>query len=470
MSKGTTPRHSKPSEPVTIDLDATDVTPREEFVADAAPDRSDTEREDLSAATETEAEMETSAFPEAGDEEAAVRESEAPPSTPPHAAQTLGRDAEQVRSAGGFGPGSLLGGLGGGVLAFLALYGLQAGGLLPTPGNGSSKLAGEVVALQSAVDGLSKQVAEFPADGGAGALAAVTERLTALEQEVVAASDSGAGQALGELDARLSELGKRLDEVAAGRTEAAADPAALAGLRTRAEATDAAIAGIRAEVERVAAALAGLEQKQAAVTQSLGAVEAKVAEPDRDLDMARAIASSGLKTAIDRGGPFAAELEAFASVAPEDPAIAELRDLAATGVPTRARLVAAFPDAAEAMIAAMNPIPDGAGIVDRLIASARSVVRVRKVGEIEGDDVEAIAARIETRLTDGDLEAALGEWAKLPEPARAAAAGFGKDLAARARVEKMMRDALLPAAPGSEAPAAAEPAAPAAPANQEAPR
>src|SRR5690606_8878743 len=111
-----------------------------------------------------------------------------------------------------------------------------------------------------------------------------------------------------------------------------------------AEATDAAIAGIRAEVERVAAALAGLEQKQAAVTQSLGAVEAKVAEPDRDLDMARAIASSGLKTAIDRGGPFAAELEAFASVAPEDPAIAELRDLAATGVPTRARLVAAFPD------------------------------------------------------------------------------------------------------------------------------
>ena len=29
MSKGTTPRHSKPSQPVTIDLDATDVTPRD---------------------------------------------------------------------------------------------------------------------------------------------------------------------------------------------------------------------------------------------------------------------------------------------------------------------------------------------------------------------------------------------------------------------------------------------------------
>jgi len=175
------------------------------------------------------------------------------------------------------------------------------------------------------------------------------------------------------------------------------------------------------------------------------------------VDVARAIAAAGLKSAIDRGGSFMSELEAFASVAPDDPAVSELRDLAAGGVPSRSDLVAGFSDAASKAIAAADPGNPDAGLVDRLMSSAMSVVKVRKVGDVPGDSAEAIAARAEARLLNGDLEAAVNEWNTLPEASKAATADYGDAMAARARAEKLMATAIAPtnapAAPSSEAPA-----------------
>ena len=146
------------------------------------------------------------------------------------------------------------------------------------------------------------------------------------------------------------------------------------------------------------------------------------------------------------------ELEAFASVAPDDPAVADLRDMAGRGVPSRSALVAGFSDAAIKAIAAAKPGDPEAGLVDRLRLSALSVVKVRKVGDVEGDSAEAIVARAEARLLNGDLDAAVAEWNALPEASRTAAADFGNALAARARAEKLIAAAMAPSAP-SEAPA-----------------
>jgi hypothetical protein len=169
------------------------------------------------------------------------------------------------------------------------------------------------------------------------------------------------------------------------------------------------------------------------------------------VDLARAIAAAGLKTAIDRGGSFMSELEAFASVAPDDPAVPELRDLAARGVPSRSDLIERFPEAANRAIAAAEPVDPDASLVDRLMSSAMSVVKVRQVGEVEGDTAEAIAARAETRLLDGDLDAALAEWSALPEDAQTAAADYGDALAARARAEKLIAASLAPGASPADA-------------------
>ena len=59
------------------------------------------------------------------------------------------------------------------------------------------------------------------------------------------------------------------------------------------------------------------------------------------------------------------------------------------------------------------------GILDRLKASAEKVVRVRPIDEAPGDDPVAVVRRIEMRAEQGNLNGAMAEIAKLPEPARA---------------------------------------------------
>ncbi|MDP3527582.1 MAG: mitofilin family membrane protein, partial [Hoeflea sp.] len=203
-----------------------------------------------------------------------------------------------------------------------------------------------------------------------------------------------------------------------------------------------------AQFSELSERIATLDQGQAELADQLD-------EPGRQIDLARAIAAAGLKSAIDRGGSFMSELEAFATVAPDDPAVPELRDLAASGVPSRSSLIEGFPEAATTAIAAADPVDPDAGLVDRLMSSALSVVKVRRVGEVEGDTAEAIAARAEARLMDGDLDAALAEWNQLPEASRAAASVYGEALAARARAEKLIAASMAPAGTpaSSEAPA-----------------
>src|SRR5690606_10816324 len=101
------------------------------------------------------------------------------------------------------------------------------------------------------------------------------------------------------------------------------------------------------------------------------------------------------KAAIDRGMPFTTELETYAAIAPDSPEIAALRDMAASGVPTHAAIQARMPAVATAMIAAGKEIDPQAGIVDRLLSSAQSLVSVRPIGMVEGADVAAIVARME---------------------------------------------------------------------------
>ncbi|WP_425349608.1 COG4223 family protein [Hoeflea olei] len=200
------------------------------------------------------------------------------------------------------------------------------------------------------------------------------------------------------------------------------------------------------KLSELASRLDALEQRQSTLS-------SQVAAPARQVDLAQTIAAAGLKSAIDRGGSFMTELEAYASVAPDDPAVAELRQLAASGVPSRSKLIEDFNAAADKAIAAAEPADPDQSLVDRLMASALSSVKVRQVGDVEGDSVQAILARTETRLVDGDIAAALAEWNTLPEASRAAASGYGEALTARARAETLVAAAMAPAAPAqSEAP------------------
>lgn len=489
MSKGPTPRHSKSPKPVTIDLDATDVTPKAEAAktkssatGPAVARTQDPVEPEKTAGKTTEAAGTAAAGASASNAKPAPEpkpDTTAQPakaSEPAKAAdskdsktETAKAKAEATGSAGaagakpaaapaksGGGLGMVMSGLIGAVIALGGGYALQAGGILPTPGAGGdpvAPVASRVDALSTQVEALTQQVSESGSQGGSGIPAELSARLDGLEAAVAeaGAGSGGAGgdpAALTALEDRLAGLESKIAALAEAGTSASADPelaAQMNELRAAQSGFQSSIAELQSGADRLASKIGELEQGQ----QTLAA---QVEAPSRQIDLARAIAAAGLKSAIDRGGPFMSELEAFASVAPEDPAVSELRDLAARGVPSRADLVAGFSDAASKAIAAADPGDPEAGLVDRLMSSAMSVVKVRKVGDVAGDSAEAIVARAETRLVNGDLDAALAEWNTLPEASRAATSEYGEALAARARSEKLIAAAMAPSA-ASAAPA-----------------
>lgn len=289
--------------------------------------------------------------------------------------------------------GLIAAGIVGGLIALLAAGSMQYAGVLPSS-SADSGSSTELAALKSQVASLQQQIAEAP-KGQTADTSALEQRLAALESSTASGGDASAK--ISQLETTVSTL----------QSERAAE-----------------------------------DQKIASLTQRLDAAETKINEPRDDVEVARAIASAALKAAIDRGGPFLTELDTLSKVTPDDPAIQALRPFANTGVPTRSELVRRFPDVANAMLTALRPTNPNEGIIDRLANSAMSLVKVRPVGNVEGEGDDAKIARMEDKLQNGDLKGAALEWDALPEAAKTASAEYKKSLDARIQVEDLVNSTL----------------------------
>lgn len=418
MASEKPPRRSKPGkEPLTIDLEAEKTEPAAGEAA-AGPDAAPGKPADISTSEAAEAgEVRTG---EVESNEAGIGEPPLPAGDPQEETET--EEARADAAAAAFdaklphatngelpeakrrqatGAGALAAGILGGLIALAGAGVLQYAGYVPAPGpdqpGTEQNLASEIEAIK----------AELQAQAPAAAVdvAPLEDRLAALEQ---AAREPGAAAAdAPEIKALEAEVANLTNEMAALKTE-------LAEARQAADAARAELAG------------------------RIDQAEQKLNEPANDIEMAKAVAVTALKTAIDRGGPFLAELDALRSIAPEDPVVKELADVAATGVPTRTELRESFRPAADAMLDALHrPDPDQ-GIFDRLVSSAMSGIRVRPVGSVEGDTPEAVIARIEDKLDNGDLKGASLEWDSLPEAAKSAGQGFKEKLDRRLGVETVI--------------------------------
>ncbi|MGN7753676.1 COG4223 family protein [Sinorhizobium sp. 22678] len=418
MASEKPPRRSKPGkEPLTIDLEAEKTEPAAGEAA-AGPDVAPGKPADISTSEAAEAgEVRTG---EVESNEAGIGEPPLPTGDPQEETETeearadaaaAAFDAELPHAANGelpeakrrqaTGAGALAAGILGGLIALAGAGVLQYAGYVPAPGpeqpGTEQNLASEIEAIK----------AELQAQAPAATVdvAPLENRLAALEQ---AAREPGAAAAdAPEIKALEAEVANLTNEMADLKTE-------LAEARQAADAARAELAG------------------------RIDQAEQKLNEPANDIEMAKAVAVTALKTAIDRGGPFLAELDALRSIAPEDPVVKELADVAATGVPTRTELRESFRPAADAMLDALHrPDPDQ-GIFDRLVSSAMSGIRVRPVGSVEGDTPEAVIARIEDKLDNGDLKGASLEWDSLPEAAKSAGQGFKEKLDRRLGVETVI--------------------------------
>lgn len=138
------------------------------------------------------------------------------------------------------------------------------------------------------------------------------------------------------------------------------------------------------------------------------------------------VAVEAVKSAIETQAtpkPFVSELAALKEIAADDPvvsaAIASINPAAyQRGVPSSALLIDRFRRvASEVRKAAL--LPEDAGVASHLASFAMSKVLFKKSGLAVGGDVEAVLARTEVLLEEGDLDAAAREmnglqgWAKV---------------------------------------------------------
>lgn len=292
--------------------------------------------------------------------------------------------------------GAIAAGIIGGLIALVGAGSLQYAGYIPgaAPAADSAAIEG----LRSDVEALKANAASQPQQPVFDT-SAIDGRLNALETATAAPASIG------------------LDDVD--------------GLNTQ-------LTNLQSELEALKSSLSEATTTNSALTERLTAAEEKINAPRDDIEIARAIAAAALKAAIDRGGPFLTELDTLVQITPEDEQLKSLQPFASTGVPSRAEILKAFPAEADAMLSLLNQPDPNLGVMDRLTLSAMSLVRVRPVGNVAGATPEAIMARVEDKIRNGDLKGASLEWDALPDAAKLASDGYKKSLDARIQVENLV--------------------------------
>lgn len=361
---------------------------------------------------------------------------------------------------------------------------------LSTQGEGSPE-AERITKLEEQLATMAKAAESDPQSGRIPQLAAITGKLADLEQTMSIQLDAlrkGVAEQLATGIGTATEAGEaaragaqRLDrEVSTLKAEATENSTGLNSLKTDVDQTSAALQTVQEDLKRlkadvyarlaafarpedVSTAVSPLSDKLAALQQDVQTV--LKSEGDRRSTAERIVLSlelANLKRAIDRGKPYATELEQTRKVAGGVVDLAPLDRFALDGVPTTTELRQQFKPIAFTIIDAEEQQQDGS-IVDRLLAGAKSVVRVRKTApNAEDKSTEATVARIETALNEDRLTDVLELAKTLPAPAREAAAEFLTKVEAREAVDHALSSvesqlkASLAAAPAPDSGKAAQ--------------
>jgi hypothetical protein len=334
-----------------------------------------------------------------------------PPATPPPQSAAGRFAARHVIAAG----------VTGGLAALIVFAALWLLGMFPATDTASDR---RLAAMESQL----RQIANRPTPGNpdTGAIAELNARLARLENaspraDGNAAAGNGVEEAIKPVQTAVADLARRIDDNAAALRDARGQADAAQ------EAANAARAAIeRNNVEALDNRLAVLER--ASKTLSDDVAKSLAAAGDRPLRAA--VAAQALRTAVERGDPFAAELSAAKTLAPDANTLAPLEPFAA-GLPSAAVLARQLADVAPAMLKNVAaPAPAG-GFLDRLQANAEKLVRIRPVDEMPGDEPAAVVSRAQGKAARADLAGAVAELNALPANVRAPAEDWIKQVEAR---------------------------------------
>jgi hypothetical protein len=243
-----------------------------------------------------------------------------------------------------------------------------------------------------------------------------------LEAQAKALSDSLAG------------ITRRLDEVAVAaqtagqRAVAAADAAKTAAQNADAAADTAKSAAQTASQSAVQRSdLDALAARITALEGSIKTLAAAAQRPASTLDRAAraAIAAEALRTAVEGGAPYQAELTAVKSLGADPNATAQLEPFAASGIPSAAELAHELSQ----LVASLRPASasaaasgaSGGSFLGRLEKNAKSLVRITPVNVPAADAPSSVVARLDADAARADIGAALADIARLPPAQKALA-------------------------------------------------
>lgn len=151
---------------------------------------------------------------------------------------------------------------------------------------------------------------------------------------------------------------------------------------------------------------------------------------------AASLAAASLSEAAQSPAGFSDAVLAAGRVLPASEDLNALRRLAPTGAPTRAALLASYPEAAARAAAAARAPGDRSGLLASVSGALARLVSVRRTGDVRGSGPDALLARAEARLETGDFDGALDQLAALPPPSRDAMARWLNQAERRAAIDR----------------------------------
>jgi hypothetical protein len=237
------------------------------------------------------------------------------------------------------------------------------------------------------------------------------------------------------LSETVAMLGRRSDEaLAAAREARARTDAAVASLGSLSQKVAAAPVVDRADLDALGKRVVELERSDKALE---GELAKRAAADSGDHAVQLALAATALKSVVEHGDPFAAELATAKALAPDPKLLAPLEPFAAAGVPTAAALARELAEIGPALRQSVAAPREN--FLQRLQGNAEKLIRIRPVEEVAGNDASAIVRRVEVKAGSGDLNGALAELAQLPPPVRAPAEIWIKKAQARAAAVEASR-------------------------------
>ncbi len=351
----------------------------------------------------------------------------------------------------------------GGIVALSGAGALQYLGVLGTPGGTNSAPTGtyasveELSALKTELSASVKDISEkqIAAESVVSEPAKIDEAALSklIDEKVSAASAPAELQAtLDKLQSDVQKNSETLSAAASGDTNesitaALASIAALKSQIAKLETASSATADVAKRIEGVeqsTAELSSVKQELAKLQTALetqnGSIAdlAKSVETGPDKKAAMAIAAAALKADVDRGLPFTGPLQTLQGVAGPDSDFSELTKFAEQGVPSTVAIANEFQSkVSDAILVAMAPPADNS-LTSRLLAGAKSLVKVKQLSPVTGDTPEAVLSRIQAALSASKLQTASKEWQQLPEAGQAVSKEWHEKLLSRIAVNNLI--------------------------------